>query len=144
MLAGRFRGNVLHPACSTPFSRRATRANAHEAFTSRPTTGPGVELARKSLLGPFSTPTRCKCISAEMHRLLLSSVSSLEQRAPTAHERRARILTKARGLAWRRKADRSWKILPFQDAAARRIAARLRSTSSSVVAHDDTLMRIAV
>src|SRR5580658_3550567 len=31
-----------------------------------------------------------------------------------------------------------------QEAAARRIAARLRSTSASVVAHDDTLMRIAV
>src|SRR6266480_3942672 len=31
-----------------------------------------------------------------------------------------------------------------QDAAARKIAATLRSTSASVVAHDDTLMRIAV
>jgi hypothetical protein len=28
--------------------------------------------------------------------------------------------------------------------AARKIAARLRSTSASVVAHDDTLIRIAV
>ena len=31
-----------------------------------------------------------------------------------------------------------------QDAAMRRMAARLRATSDSVVAHDDTLMRIAV
>jgi hypothetical protein len=31
-----------------------------------------------------------------------------------------------------------------QSEATRKIAARLRSTSASVVAHDDTLMRIAV
>src|SRR5204863_3229772 len=41
-----------------------------------------------------------------------------------------------------------WTLVGRRDfytaAAARSIAARLRSTSSSVVAHDDTLMRIAV